>query len=54
MDDAATALGLTRQTQPVENMLIPLMPHQLIGVAWMVEREKVSFCFHFFFEESTC
>ncbi|GAA5958411.1 hypothetical protein JCM3765_007868 [Sporobolomyces pararoseus] len=40
VDAAAEALGLSSQHECVENMTIPLMPHQLIGVAWMKAQEE--------------
>ena len=37
--DAAKALGLYNTTDRLPGMQVPLMPHQLIGVAWMVKQE---------------
>ncbi|KAJ1306287.1 hypothetical protein OPQ81_010989 [Rhizoctonia solani] len=37
--DAAKALGLSNTTDRLPGMQVPLMPHQLIGVAWMVKQE---------------
>ncbi|GAA5877102.1 hypothetical protein JCM16303_006167 [Sporobolomyces ruberrimus] len=42
VDAAAAALGLKSQHECVPNMGIPLMPHQLIGVAWMKAQEEES------------
>ena len=38
--DAQEKLGLTRQDEPLGVMAVRLLPHQIIGVAWMVEQEK--------------
>ena len=38
--DAQEKLGLTRQDEPLDGMAVRLLPHQIIGVAWMVEQEK--------------
>ncbi|GAA5899596.1 uncharacterized protein JCM6883_005269 [Sporobolomyces salmoneus] len=40
VDAAAAKLGLKSQHQLVSNMTIPLMPHQLIGVAYMKAQEE--------------
>ncbi|CAE6334692.1 unnamed protein product [Rhizoctonia solani] len=37
--DAAKALGLSSTTERLPGMQVPLMPHQLLGVAWMVKQE---------------
>ncbi|KAF8749771.1 SNF2 family N-terminal domain [Rhizoctonia solani] len=37
--DATKALGLSNTTERLPGMQVPLMPHQLIGVAWMVKQE---------------
>ncbi|CAE6457574.1 unnamed protein product, partial [Rhizoctonia solani] len=37
--DAAKSLGLLSTTERLQGMQVPLMPHQLIGVAWMVKQE---------------
>jgi hypothetical protein len=37
--DAAKALGLSSTTERLPGMQVPLMPHQLIGVAWMEKQE---------------
>ncbi|KAG8735272.1 hypothetical protein FRC10_010802, partial [Ceratobasidium sp. 414] len=37
--DAAKALKLKNVTDRLPGMQVPLMPHQLIGVAWMVKQE---------------
>jgi hypothetical protein len=39
VQDAAKALGLTSMTERLPGMEVPLMPHQLIGVSWMVKQE---------------
>ncbi|KIJ63774.1 hypothetical protein HYDPIDRAFT_155277 [Hydnomerulius pinastri MD-312] len=42
VDKALEKLGLTGQYQLLPGMAISLMPHQTIGVAWTLEREKSS------------
>ncbi|KAH7335005.1 SNF2 family N-terminal domain-containing protein [Rhizoctonia solani] len=37
--DAAKTLGLASTTDRLPGMQVPLMPHQLIGVAWMEKQE---------------
>ncbi|CAE6483099.1 unnamed protein product [Rhizoctonia solani] len=37
--DAAKTLGLSNTTDRLLGMQVPLMPHQLIGVAWMEKQE---------------
>ncbi|CAE6440516.1 unnamed protein product [Rhizoctonia solani] len=37
--DAAKTLGLVNTTDRLPGMQVPLMPHQLIGVAWMEKQE---------------
>jgi SNF2 family DNA or RNA helicase len=36
-------LGLTAQRQRLPGMEVALMPHQTIGVAWMLDKEKDAF-----------
>ncbi|QRV98450.1 DNA repair protein RAD5 [Ceratobasidium sp. AG-Ba] len=38
--DAVKALGLKSSTDRLPGMEVPLMPHQLIGVSWMVKQEE--------------
>ncbi|ORY40897.1 SNF2 family N-terminal domain-domain-containing protein [Leucosporidium creatinivorum] len=40
VDEAAAKLGLKKQTDFIDGMKIPLMAHQLMGVAWMYEQEN--------------
>lgn len=40
VDDALVKLGLPGLYQPLPGMEIALMPHQAIGVAWMLDRER--------------
>ncbi|KAJ9123338.1 hypothetical protein QFC22_001537 [Naganishia vaughanmartiniae] len=40
VSDAATKLGLAHMNDLLPGMRVPLMPHQIIGVQWMVEKEK--------------
>lgn len=40
VDKALEKLGLDGQYKPLPGMRIALMPHQTIGVAWMLDREK--------------
>ena|ERR1700722_15492782 len=40
VDEALKKLGLTAQRQLLPGMEVALMPHQTIGVAWMLEKEK--------------
>lgn len=37
--DAVKALGLKNATDRLPGMDVTLMPHQLIGVSWMVKQE---------------
>ena len=37
--DAAHKLGLGSTSDVIPGLEVQLMPHQLIGVSWMVERE---------------
>ena len=39
VDSAALKLSLATQKSLIPGMCIPLMPHQIIGVAWMREQE---------------
>lgn len=39
VDDAVAKLGLKSQYDMIPGMVVPLMPHQTIGVAWMLEKE---------------
>ncbi|KDQ22579.1 hypothetical protein PLEOSDRAFT_1109681 [Pleurotus ostreatus PC15] len=43
VDTALETLGLTGQYQLIPGMQIALMPHQIIGVAWMVNKENSYF-----------
>lgn len=45
VDAAVKALGLRSQKDIIPGMAITLLPHQFIGVAWMVEQESESFHF---------
>lgn len=38
--DAAKRLGLTTVNSPLPHLEVPLMPHQVIGVDWMMQQEK--------------
>ncbi len=38
--DALYKLGLPDLNTPLPSMQITLMPHQAIGVAWMLEKER--------------
>ncbi|KAJ9123749.1 hypothetical protein QFC24_003523 [Naganishia onofrii] len=40
VSEAATKLGLTHMNDLLPGMSLPLMPHQIIGVQWMVDKEK--------------
>ncbi|KAL1695226.1 SNF2 family N-terminal domain-containing protein [Schizophyllum commune] len=40
VDQAQKKLGMKNQYQLLEGMQVPLMAHQAIGVAWMVDRER--------------
>lgn len=40
VDQALEKLGLQAIVQPLTNMTVALMPHQAIGVAWMIDREQ--------------
>lgn len=40
LDRALEKLGLQSQYDLLPGMEVALMPHQTIGVAWMVEKEK--------------
>lgn len=40
VDDALQKLGLSALYRPLPGMEVALMPHQVIGVAWMIEKEK--------------
>ncbi|KAJ9104320.1 hypothetical protein QFC19_003960 [Naganishia cerealis] len=40
VSDAAQKLGLTHMNDLLEGMSVPLMPHQIIGVQWMVDKER--------------
>jgi SNF2 family DNA or RNA helicase len=44
VEDAAEALGLEELTQPIPGMTVPLLPYQILGVAWMIEREQDRKC----------
>ncbi|KAM0793370.1 hypothetical protein ACM66B_000825 [Microbotryomycetes sp. NB124-2] len=39
VQEAAAKLKLSRQTDKIPGMSVPLLPHQLIGVAWMYDQE---------------
>lgn len=39
VQDAARALGLSTTTERLPGMQVSLMPHQLIGVSWMIKQE---------------
>ena len=39
LDKALKRLGLTAQYQLLPGMEVALMPHQTIGVAWMLDKE---------------
>ncbi|KAF8340920.1 SNF2 family N-terminal domain-containing protein [Amanita rubescens] len=39
VDEAIAKLGLKSQYEMIPGMVVPLMPHQSIGVAWMLEKE---------------
>jgi SNF2 family DNA or RNA helicase len=39
VDQAVAKLGLKSQYDLIPGMAVPLMPHQSIGVAWMLEKE---------------
>ena len=39
VDEAIAKLGLKSQYDMIPGMVVPLMPHQSIGVAWMLEKE---------------
>lgn len=45
VDAAVKALGLRNQKAIIPGMAITLLPHQFIGVAWMVEQESESIRF---------
>lgn len=40
VDKALEKLGLDGLYRPLPGMEVALMPHQTIGVAWMLEKEK--------------
>lgn len=40
LDKAMANLGLTEEDRTIPGMTVPLMPHQIIGVDWMVRKEK--------------
>lgn len=40
MDKALAYLGLQHLDEKLPGMDISLMPHQVMGVAWMIEKEK--------------
>ncbi|SCV68458.1 BQ2448_579 [Microbotryum intermedium] len=40
VDNAVAQLGLQSQTSRIPGMRVSLLPHQLIGVSWMVKQEK--------------
>ncbi|KAJ9107372.1 hypothetical protein QFC21_000822 [Naganishia friedmannii] len=40
VSEAATKLGLAHLNDLLPGMSLPLMPHQIIGVQWMIEKEK--------------
>ncbi|KAJ9094678.1 hypothetical protein QFC21_005835 [Naganishia friedmannii] len=40
VSDAATKLGLAHMNDLLPGMSVSLMPHQIIGVQWMVDKEK--------------
>lgn len=40
VDSALQKLGLPALYLPLPGMEVALMPHQVIGVAWMLEKEK--------------
>ncbi|THU80036.1 hypothetical protein K435DRAFT_768393 [Dendrothele bispora CBS 962.96] len=40
VEDALQKLGLPNLYTPIQGMEVALMPHQTIGVAWMLEKEK--------------
>lgn len=40
MDKALEKLNLPNLYQPLPGMQVALMPHQAIGVAWMLEKER--------------
>ncbi|OSX63442.1 hypothetical protein POSPLADRAFT_1045766 [Postia placenta MAD-698-R-SB12] len=42
VDQALEKLGLDGQYKPLPGMQVALMPHQTIGVAWMLDKEKSS------------
>ena len=42
VEAALEGLGLTRLEDKIDGMNVQLMPHQVLGVHWMVQREKKS------------
>ena len=44
VDDALKELGLAKIDDRIPNLSVTLMPHQIIGVAWMVKQEKKTSC----------
>jgi SNF2 family DNA or RNA helicase len=40
VSDAATKLGLASMDEALPSMKVKLMPHQVIGVAWMLDVER--------------
>jgi SNF2 family DNA or RNA helicase len=42
VEQALQKLGLPVLFQPLPGMTVALMPHQAIGVAWMLEKERSS------------
>jgi len=40
VQDAVKKLGLPNSETAFKDMTIVLMPHQLIGVSWMLEKER--------------
>jgi len=44
VEKALEGLGLERLESKIEGMYVQLMPHQVIGVHWMVEQERKTSC----------
>jgi len=44
VEKALEGLGLDRLESKIEGMNVQLMPHQVIGVHWMVEQERKNSC----------
>jgi len=44
VDDALKELDLAKIDERIPNLSVTLMPHQIIGVAWMVKQEKKTSC----------